>query len=59
MMTVSINAALALLRAQEKPNILAAAREFGVDRSALSNRFNGKRISKAKAQENRRLLNNR
>ena len=40
-----IELAIAHLKAQKKPNIAAAAREFGIARETLSKRFNGKTVS--------------
>jgi transposase-like protein len=50
-----IERAIAHLRAQEKPNIAAAAREFGVERTTLSRRFNRKTVSHDEATASVRL----
>ena len=44
-----IKRALAHLRAQKKSNVAAAAREFSVAPSTLSDRFHGKSVSREEA----------
>jgi len=53
-----MDAALAELRVSNAPNIAAAARRHGVDRSSLSRRFRKKTTSRADKVESDRLLNN-
>ena len=53
-----IDAAIAYFKAQEKPNILAAAKLFQIDRMTLKRRFLGICGSRAQANsESRQLLN--
>ena len=47
-----IERAIAHLEAQKKPNIAAAAREFGVAKSTLGDRFRGKSTSRAEITSN-------
>jgi hypothetical protein len=47
-----IDRAVAHLKAQKKPNIAAAAREFEVARLTLADRFRGKAISRAEITSN-------
>jgi Tc5 transposase DNA-binding domain len=47
-----IDRAIAHLKAQKKPNLAAAAREFGVARSTLDNRFHGKSTSRTENVSN-------
>ena len=54
--TQDIEAAIAALRASEAPNISAVAREYGIDRSTLSRRFNGVAASREDYDANRQLL---
>ncbi|KAF7511457.1 hypothetical protein GJ744_004646 [Endocarpon pusillum] len=44
-----IERAVAHLKAQKDPNISATARELGVERRTLSNRFRGKTVSHEEA----------
>ena len=53
-----IEAALADLRLQEKPNITAIADKHDVNRSTLSRRFRGVTQSKEIAYDEQRLLSN-
>jgi Tc5 transposase DNA-binding domain len=54
-----IDAAMAYLRAQKKPNYAAAARTYGVEPTTLRRRFLGLTRSRALANsEDRQLLNN-
>jgi Tc5 transposase DNA-binding domain len=54
-----IDAAMAHLRAQKKPNYAAAARTYGVEPTTLRRRFLGLTRSRALANsEDRQLLNN-
>jgi Tc5 transposase DNA-binding domain len=50
-----IQRAIAHLKAQRQPNIAAAAREFKVARTTLSERFHGHTVSRAEATANTRL----
>jgi hypothetical protein len=54
-----MEAAVASLKAQEKPNFSATAREFNLGRTAVARRFEGKTTSRAEANsEYRQLLTN-
>jgi hypothetical protein len=52
-----IDAALADLRLQEKPNITATAKKYHCNRSTLSRRFHGVTKSREDEGDSRRLLN--
>lgn len=53
-----IDAALAYLKAQDKPNVREAARRFNVCQSTLQRRFKGQTVSRAAARaESHQLLN--
>ena len=51
-----IDDAVAFLRSSDKPQIAAAARSFGVDRSTLSKRYHGQSVSRASNVTRRQLL---
>jgi len=53
----SIEAAIADLRLQDKPNITATAKEHGCNRTTLSKRFRNVTGSRATAHDSMRLLN--
>ena len=53
----SIEAALADLRLQDKPNFTATAKKYGCDRMTLSRRFHRVTTSKAEGYDSLRLLN--
>ena len=52
----NIDAALADLRLQDKPNISATAKKHGCDRTTLSRRFRNVTKSKESANDSMRLL---
>jgi hypothetical protein len=54
----AIELALEDLKLQEVPLIAETAKKWGVDRSTLSRRFNGKTVSRRAYRENKSLLNN-
>jgi hypothetical protein len=52
----SIEAALAAIASQKKPDYTAAAKKYGVDRSTLSRRHRGVTGSRADATNSKSLL---
>ena len=51
-----IEAAMASLNAQKKPNYAKAARDWNLGRTAVGRRFEGKTVSRAEANSEYRML---